>query len=80
MIYCSSREVRGHAPPQEHFVHFKVKCINLVLFERSKLRASTHELLVEQRKRINLYQDNKQDLHQDYKHGVLGSQTIIIIM
>jgi len=27
-----------------------------VLFERSKLRASTHE----QRKRIDLYQDNKQ--------------------
>jgi len=31
-----------------------------MLFERSKLRASTHELLVEQRKRIDLYQDNKQ--------------------
>jgi len=42
----------------ENFVYFKVKCINLVLFERSKLRASTHELLVEQRKRIDLYQDN----------------------
>jgi len=31
-----------------------------VLFERSKLRASTHELLVEQRKSIDLYQDNKE--------------------
>jgi len=44
----------------ENVVYFKVKCINLVLFERSKLRASTHELLVEQRKRIDLCQDNKE--------------------
>jgi len=31
-----------------------------MLFERSKLRASTHELLVEQRKGIDLYQHNKE--------------------
>jgi len=52
---CASRGVRGKI-----FGHFKVKCINLVLSERSKLRASTHELLVEQRKNVNLYQDNKE--------------------
>jgi len=86
---CSSRGVRGHAPPLENFVNFKVKCINLVLFERSKLRASTHELLIEQRKSIDLYQDNKQgssiflimslSLHYII-NGFLGCQTIIIIM
>ncbi len=55
---CASRGVRGHAPPQENFVDFKVKCINLVLSERSKL---AHELLVvEQRKSIDLNQDNKE--------------------
>jgi len=52
--------VWGHASPQEKCVHFKVKCINFILSERSKLRASTHELLVEQRKSIDLYQDNKE--------------------
>jgi len=31
-----------------------------VISERSKLRASTHELLVEQRKSIDFYQDNKE--------------------
>jgi len=46
--------------PRNFFVHFKVKCINLVLFERSKLRAAIHELLVEQRKSIDLFQDNKE--------------------
>ena len=50
----------GMLPRKKNDVHFKVKCINLVLIERSKLRASTHELLVEQRKSIDLYQDNKE--------------------
>ena len=31
------RGVRGHAPPGEHFLHFIVKCINLVHFE-SKMK------------------------------------------
>jgi len=33
----------------------------LTEIERLKLRALTHELLIEQRKSIDLFQDNKED-------------------
>jgi len=51
------------SPPQENFVHFKVKCITLEHFESSKLRAWTGFnpwTDIEQRKSLDLYLDIKE--------------------
>ncbi len=42
VVLFPSRGIRGHAPPGENVIHFKFKCINLVHFESSKIRAPTH--------------------------------------